>query len=93
MRIVGYIEHPQLKITVFRMDNRTSVKIENTLYEQTYKLGQDERFNDLESIKKLLNAGLLEQTSHLFQQMHQSRLTALSRAFPQELEETFETII
>ena len=34
MRILGYLEHPTLKITVFKMDNRISVKFENSLYEQ-----------------------------------------------------------
>ena len=43
MRIIGQIEHPDLKITVFKSDNRISVKFENEGYEQIFKLGADER--------------------------------------------------
>lgn len=75
------------------MDNRTSVKIENAHYEQTYKLGDDERFNNPDAVKKLLDAGLLEQSAQLFRQMHQCKLAAVSAAFPFEEEQTFEIII
>ena len=37
MRILGYIDHPVVKITVFKMDNKFSVKFESIHYEQTFK--------------------------------------------------------
>jgi len=52
MRIIGHIEHPSLKISVFRYEGRTSVKFETALYEQTFKLGDDERFATLEGVQK-----------------------------------------
>ncbi len=93
MRIIGNIEHPHLKITVFKMDNRISVKFENALYEQTFKLGQDDRLGSLEAIQQWVDAALLEQVSTVFQQMHQARMAALSRAFPVENQVVFEDII
>ena len=93
MRIIGHIEHPHLKITIFKMDNRVSVKFESGLYEQTYKLGDDERFQTPESIQKLMDMAFVESVLTQMQQMHQNRLSALSRHFPAAENETFEEII
>lgn len=93
MRIIGHIEHPQLKITVFKMDNRISVKFENALYEQTFKLGQDERLNSLEAVQKWVDAALIEHIQSNFQQMHQARMAAHARAFTSDNQPVFEEII
>jgi hypothetical protein len=93
MRIIGQIEHPEFKISIFRMDNRTSVKIENEGYEQIYKLGDDARFQNPENVRKLLDAGLLDHAARIFRDMHQQKLAALLKLFPPETEESFETII
>lgn len=93
MRIIGNIEHPNLKITVFKMDNRLSVKFENALYEQTYKLGADERFDSLEAVQGLVDTPFLQQVQMQFQQMHQNRMAALERLFPPAHTEAFEEII
>jgi hypothetical protein len=93
MRVIGYIEHPQLKITVFKMDNRLSVKFENASYEQTFKLGMDERVASLEAAQRLVDAAFIEQVLSSFQQMHQTRMAAFGRAFPAENQPVFEEII
>ncbi len=93
MRIIGNIEHPDLKITVFKMDNRVSVKFENTLYEQTYKLGMDERTGSMEGVTRLVDPGFIDHVSSLFRQMHQARISAFGRAFPAGQDATFEEII
>ena len=93
MRIIGHIEHPSLKITVFKMDNRVSVKFENALYEQTYKLGTDERTESMEGVKKWVDPLLTEQVLSGFQQMHQARMASFVRAFPADNQPVFEEII
>ena len=93
MRIIGQIEHPSLKITVFKMNERISVKFENEGYEQTFKLGQDDRLARLESVQQWVDAGMLEQVQITFQQMHRTRLAALDRAFPPAETPVFEEII
>ena len=93
MRIIGTIDHPVLKITIFKMDNRISVKFENDSYEQTYKLGMDERFSDPEAIKRWVSPDFLEAIQQIMAQMHKSRLEATSRAFPADTAAEFETII
>ena len=93
MRIIGQIDHPILKISVFKMENRISVKFENELYEQTFKLGDDDRLNSLEAVEKLVDAPMLEDVLAGFQRMHATRMGAMSRAFPMKEEELFEEII
>jgi len=93
MRIIGNIEHAALKISVFKADNRISVKFENALYEQTFKLGDDERFNNLEAVQKLVDETMIADVLAGFQQMHATRMAVLGRAFPVNEKEVFEEII
>ncbi|MDX1912779.1 MAG: hypothetical protein SFV22_14910 [Saprospiraceae bacterium] len=93
MRIIGTIEHPQLKISVFRMDNRSTVKFENTRYEQTFKLGDDERFATVEGVQRWADAHLIQTVLEGFQIMHRAHLEAQARNFPATNEEIFEEII
>ena len=93
MRIIGQIEHPTLKISVFRNDNRTSVKFENGASEITWKFGDDDRFCTTELVQKLIDEPFLVEVNKQFQAMHATRLAAMSRLFPIVSESEFETII
>jgi uncharacterized protein YxjI len=53
MRIVGYIEHPVLKITVMQMNNRFVLKLEANMLEQTYKFHEDDNLRTMADIEKL----------------------------------------
>ncbi len=93
MRIIGNIDHPILKISVFKADNRISVKFENELYEQTFKLGDDERFSNVAAVEQFLDSAMLEDVLAGFRQMHASRMSAMSRLYPATEVEVFEEII
>lgn len=93
MRIIGTIDHPVLKITVFKMDNRLSVKFENALYEQTYKFGQDDRVSNLEAVQQLVDAAFIGEVQQQMQAMHRNRLSAMAKHFPVAEEQPFEEII
>jgi hypothetical protein len=93
MRIIGTIPHPTLKITVFKMEDRISVKFENAGYEQTFKLGSDERLNSLESVQNWVDQALLDEVLVRMGDMHRSRLAADKRAFPAASESEFEDIL
>lgn len=93
MRVIGYIEHPHLKISIFKMENRISLKLENARYEQTFKLGDDERFATVEAVEKLVDALFLEQAVQQFQAMHHATMAALSRNFPMAETTEYEEII
>ncbi len=93
MRIIGQIDHPTLKISVFKNDNRTFLKFENGVSEITYKLGDDDRFKTTEAIQQIVDAPLLDAVNDQFRAMHTARLAAIARAFPAENTAEFETII
>ena len=92
MRIIGNIKHPDLKITVFQMDNRLSVKLESGLYEQTYKFRSGEGMDSLQDIEALLDQDFLSHVIGQMQQMHQNRMAAIARQNP-KAEEEFDKII
>lgn len=79
MRIIGQIDHPNLKITVFKNDNRISVKLESGLYEQTYKFRDGEGIEGAEDVEKLLDSEFLEKVQAILKAMHTARMAALSR--------------
>ena len=93
MRIIGNIEHPIMKITVFKMDNRFSVKFESGLYEQTYKFRISDAIQGLESIQKIVDAAFCEAVLQDLNAMHQRKNEAMTRNLPQEVRDEFEEII
>ena len=93
MRIIGYIPHDQCKITVFKMDNRFSVKIENRQFEETYKLRVSNQIEKLEDIQKLVDEQLIQETLQRFATMNSNLNAAMERNLPKESEEEFEEII
>ncbi|MEZ4983119.1 MAG: hypothetical protein R2769_16340 [Saprospiraceae bacterium] len=52
MRLVGEIEHPVMKISIFKMGERFSVKFEHKGVEVTYKFSDEEGASDLGRLKK-----------------------------------------
>lgn len=92
MRIVGYIEHPSLKITVFQMDNKWSIKFENGQYEQVYKFRSGEGVDKLQDAQELVNQDFIEQVQIFFTQLHQLKMKALAARNTID-EEEFEEII
>lgn len=93
MRLIGTIPHPFLLISIFRNDGRVSVKLENEWYEQTYKLGDDDRFSGVEAIHQFVDEHFLEEALRIFTQMHTARRNSLSRMTPAEPDQEMEEII
>jgi hypothetical protein len=93
MRIIGNIDHPELKISVFKMDDRITVKFENRSYELGIKIGSDERLSNLEAVREWVDSSLTESVQALLLQLHQSRLAADTRSFPAQSVSEFEEII
>jgi hypothetical protein len=93
MRIIGYLEHAYLKITVFQMDNRISVKFENDFAEQTFKLRIQEGLANLSDVKALIDPEFTAQVEARFAQMRQQLSVALERKLPPSNDDIFENII
>ena len=50
MRIIGNIEHPFYKISVFKSGEKTIIQIEDGQFEQLYKFNDGEAVSDLTSL-------------------------------------------
>jgi hypothetical protein len=73
MRIVGYIEHPVLKITVMQMNNRFVLKLEVNMLEQTYKFHEDDNLRTMADIEKIVDETFLQECIKRFAEMNKSR--------------------
>jgi hypothetical protein len=94
MRIIGYIEHPVLKISVFKMEHKFSVKFESGFAEQIYKFRQDDNIQHLKDIQNLIDEAFIQKVESILQIMHQERSDLLERKSPQTIDtESFEEII
>lgn len=93
MRIIGYIEHPRMKITVFKMDDKFSVKFENGLYEQTYKFRGGEQINGFESIKGLVDIEFIQAVESEFKTLYRLKEKALIRFMDKKESENFDNIV
>lgn len=93
MRIIGYIEHPILKITVFKMNNKLSVKLESGLYEQTYKFRESEHLKNVQDVQRLIDHEFVQSVEADFKHMHQRRMQAMGRFLPPVEEDEFDTLI
>ncbi|MEY3367986.1 MAG: hypothetical protein RI973_1141 [Bacteroidota bacterium] len=82
MRIIGNIEHPGLKITVFKMDNKLSVKFETGLYEQTYKFRESEYLKEFADMQRLVDEEFIQCVEARFASMHQEKNEAMLRFLP-----------
>lgn len=89
MRIVNYIEHPRLKITIFHYQDAYSVKCEASKMEQTIQFRENEMSTDLEVIDFMKN-GLIDKIDQLFFDISSARV--LSSKLKSE-EDNFDVII
>ena len=93
MRIVGYIEHPIMKITLFRMGENYSLKCETGQYEQIFKFRTGESFNHPDAIRKLVDEGFLDAVMEGMQHMRRLKAEAIERNQPAGEPEEFDEII
>ena len=93
MRILGSIDHPKWKITVFKMEDRLTAKLESALYELAFKFRAGEGMDSLEDVRHFMDAGFLEEAERQFEALHQARLRAFSRRSVLSADENFEEII
>ena len=79
MRIIGYIDHPVLKITIFDTTSRMIVKFENAHFEQNYKIRKGDNLNNLEQITQLVDEKFLEQVYANFNGMGKALVETFKR--------------
>jgi hypothetical protein len=92
MRIVGEIDHPRLKISIFKNEGKFSIKFESGLLEQTYKFRDDERLSRVEDIKRIVDTDFIEKIEEILRGMKKAQIAAMERAFPID-ENEFDLIL
>jgi|AntRauTorckE5430_2_1112549.scaffolds.fasta_scaffold111854_2 hypothetical protein len=93
MRIAGYIEHPKLKITIFQMDNRFTVKFEDGTLEQAYKFRSGDFINSVGDIRQLVDATFIQEVTAEMARLYRIHKDALERLQPDEEEDEFDDIL
>ena len=78
MRVVGEIPHPYMKITIFNWNNRFLIKLENSFYEQTFKVSELDVSSE-EDILKIVDAEFLKESEARFHDMARSLLNSRQR--------------
>lgn len=68
MRIVGYIDHPAYKISVFSWSEKYIVKIEAGFFEQSYKFPQ-EGYSSWQDLKVYFDEPMIEKVRQTFMEM------------------------
>ncbi|MCB0705659.1 MAG: hypothetical protein KDC34_10135 [Saprospiraceae bacterium] len=78
MRIIGEIPHLRLKITVFQMNEKLSIKLEDGLLEQIYKFRKGEGIELLEDAKRFCTPTFLQSVESIFRAMNENRFKNLT---------------
>lgn len=76
MRVIGEIQHPECKITLFHWNNRYLIKLENGLLEQTFKIPEYELSGE-SSLHQLVSDNFVGQALERFEAMQRSLEHAL----------------
>lgn len=79
MRIIGYIDHPVLKITVMQQGDKFVLKVEHALLEQTFKIREADEVRGYNDIAKLVDEVFLNSCIERFQSMNASLFDSFKR--------------
>jgi len=79
MRVVGEIQHPACKITIFAWNNRYLIKLEQGLLEQTFKVNEYDVTSEAE-LYRIVDEAFLEEAMQRFADMSESLRQAMQRA-------------
>lgn len=92
MRIIADIPHPRMKITVFHMNGKISVKFEKHLIEHILKLRDGSPLNDIEKLKTSLTIEVLDKVENAIEAQAKMRGNIETQLLTSELDE-FDEII
>ena len=71
MRVVGEIEHPECKITIFHWNNKYLIKLEMGPFEQTFKLNEFDISSEAD-LKKIVDEDFISKAMARFEDMSRS---------------------
>ncbi|HEX8376791.1 MAG TPA: hypothetical protein VF602_03170 [Pedobacter sp.] len=79
MRVIAELPRPDCKITIFSMNMKYLVKIEQGLFEQTYKLSETELLDGINSVFQILDEEFIQTVLERFKLMTQDFKAAYLR--------------
>lgn len=91
MRIISEFDLEEIKVTVFKMNEKVSVKFEYNLLEQTYKFRDGSGINSKEDVKLFCDITTVNSVKFIFKEMADTRSTAIQNIQPFKNE--FDVII
>lgn len=77
MRIIGEFDKGPVKVTVFKMNERISVKFEYHLMEQTYKFRDGSGIESIQDVTRFCSDSLMKNITDIFRNMEQTKLAGL----------------
>jgi len=81
MRVVKEIIQPPCRITIYAWNNRYLIKLEEGMYEQTFKVDQSDFAGD-DDVLRIVDAEFIQQALARFSQMAHALDDAISRTEP-----------
>jgi len=79
MRVLAELPHPKCKITIFGMNQKYLIKLEQGGLEQTYKLNELDVSNGVTSVFEILDDTFIQTALARFEQMRSDLKEAYSR--------------
>ena len=77
MRIISEWTYKQLRVSILEMNGRFIIKVEDKVFEQTYKL-RDGQVKDLNALKSILGEAFYEKCISLFSEMQNNLAKTLA---------------
>lgn len=93
MRIIGEIEHPIYKVTLFQHDQRLSIKCEDMDLEQTYKFRMGPGLDNASDLKALADDAFFEEVALHFKGLKRTAISMRKRGQQRSGEQEFPEII
>lgn len=73
MRVIGEIPHPEMRITIFYMNQKYLLKFEQDGFEQTYKISEfDYLIKSVEELKNAMTEDFIHRVLKIFAEMDKS---------------------
>ena len=73
MRVIGEIPHPEMRITIFYMNQKYLLKFERNGFEQTYKISEfDYIIKSVEDLKNAVGVEFIHRVLSIFVEMDKS---------------------
>ncbi len=93
MRIIDEFNADDIKVTVFKMNDKISIKFEYNLLEQIYKFRDGSGISSPDMVKKFCTKDTITEIKVIFNQMSHTRSKSLIKLFEINKENHFDTII